>query len=167
MTTTDDDVAFIRGSIPKTEHEITITVSSECFAEGRRFKDRYILDHPSRSDYTETELNLLGTAFLRVAGALPIFSYELIRWAAESSMFDGRTAVREYAEDVLGMEHVEQNVDRGPGRKWSPMTASPSDTAELVCASYSELDALKVAEEIVKLVNAQRFRGETTLVKTA
>ncbi|OHD07576.1 hypothetical protein [Sphingopyxis sp. RIFCSPHIGHO2_12_FULL_65_19] len=167
MSKSDDNTPFIRGSIPKNEHEIVLTVSNECFVEGRKFKDRYLSDHPMRDEYTETELNLLGAAFLRVAGALPIFSYDLIRWTTETCMFDGRSAVREYAERVIGMEYVETNVDRGPGRKWSPMTASPSDTAKLSYASYSDLDALKVAEEIVQLVNAQGRRGDGLLPMAA
>jgi hypothetical protein len=158
---------FIRGIAPQKEHEIAITVTAEDFVEARKFRKKYLTNHPMCGDFTEEEMELLSVVFLSVAGSLPIFSYDLIRWTTETCMFDGDAAVREYAENVLGMEPVEAAVDRGPGRRWSPMTASPAETAKLAYASYSDVDVLTVAEEIVALVNGQGRRGEDLPLKAA
>jgi hypothetical protein len=47
------------------------------------------------------------------------------------------------------------------------MTASPAETAKLAYASYSDVDVLTVAEEIVALVNGQGRRGEDLPLKAA
>lgn len=91
-------------------HEIAIRVSKRTIAEGEAFKREYLSDHPGCHEYGfgEKELDLLGAAFLATASSLPIFSYDLIRWTDETCMFDGGSAIREYAEQKLGMGYVDK-----------------------------------------------------------
>lgn len=159
--------SFIRGIAPQKEHEIAIKIFAGDFTEAREFKEEYLSAHPMYEEYSENELDLLSAAFLKVAGNLPIFSDDLIRWIHDTGVFDDGAAVQENAENVLGMEPVEATVNRSPGRRWSPITASPEDTAKIAYASYSDRDALTVADEIIALVYSQGGRGENLPLKTA
>lgn len=109
--------------------EIAMRVSKRAIADAEEFKLAYLDNDRSRAEYTEEELDLMSAAFLVTAGRLPIFSYDLIRWTVETRLFDGRAAIREYAEKELGM--VDGTVPKPCGSRQSGATAHSASVAKL------------------------------------
>ena len=105
MDTEASHTPFIRINGEGPQREIAVRISSRNLADGEAFAREYLSDHPMRweAGYTDEEVELMGAAFLLIAGSLPIFSYDLIRWTDETCMFDGAAAVREYGETHLDM----------------------------------------------------------------
>lgn len=104
MTTNDPAYPVIRPlseAQPARDMEVALSINEWGIEKGSVYRE-YLADHPGFYDHPEEEMSLLFTAFVSVAGALPISSYDLVRWIDESGVFDGG-AIIEYAENNLGM----------------------------------------------------------------
>ena len=118
MDTEASHTPFIRIIGEGPQREIAVRISSRNLADGEAFAREYLSDHPMRLEagYTDEEVELMGAAFLLMAGSLPIFSYDLIRWTDETCMFDGAAAMREYGEKHLCMERAESPAEAARDR---------------------------------------------------
>lgn len=99
---------------------VVVPVGEWAQFDAKEFIAKYTSDHPRLSDVAEDDLALMAAAFLTLAGSLPMYSDELVRWIAETNgmcLGEGGNAIAEYAEKHLGMEPPEKPTGSRRGRR--------------------------------------------------
>lgn len=136
---------------------IVVPVDSEDLEKGRVLAQK--LGDGWGEGISDDDLVHMASALSALSHAVPFGCYDFVQWAIEEgSGWDLHDAVREYAETQLGMVKVDAPIDSALGRKRSPMTTSPEETAELIFDSFDSGEARRIASAVIHFVEERERR---------